>query len=129
MLKSVIKSSLLNQLLLKVCNLPRKLPLYILIFLFFTNNNDTIKVNASSRALSLQTQTIPALPFSLRSLTRTTYCTVEEAENRTFFDSDDNNNDITIDTGNNTEDLVDSDDKEEFNPDNNDIDLQDMNMV
>jgi hypothetical protein len=129
MLKSVIEGSLLNQLLLKVCNLPRKLPLYILIFLSFTDDDDTIEVDALSRALSLWTQTIPALPFSLRSSIRTTYCTVEEAENRTFFDSDNDNDDITTDTGNNTEDLVDSDDKEEFDPDNNDVDLQDMNMV
>jgi hypothetical protein len=47
----VIKGFLLNQLLLKVCNLPRKLPLYILIFLSFTDNNNTIKVNAPSYAL------------------------------------------------------------------------------
>jgi hypothetical protein len=129
MLKSVIRGSLLNQLLLKVCNLPRKLPLYILIFLSFTDDDDTIEVDAPPRALSLHTQTIPALPFFLRSSTRTTYCTVEEAENRTFFDSDNNNDNITTDTGNNTEDLVDSDDKEEFDPNNNDIDLQNMNIV
>jgi hypothetical protein len=67
--------------------------------------------------------------FSLRSSTRTIYYTVEEAENRTFFDSDDDNNDITTDTGSNTEDLVDSDNKEEFDPDNDDVDLQDMNIV
>jgi hypothetical protein len=53
MLKSVIGGSLLNQLLLKVCNVPRKLPLYILIFLFFTDDDDTIEVDAPSRALSL----------------------------------------------------------------------------
>jgi hypothetical protein len=53
MLKSVIKGFLLNQLLLKVCNLPCKLPLYILIFLSFTDDNDTIKVDAPLRALFL----------------------------------------------------------------------------
>jgi hypothetical protein len=53
MLKSVIKSFLLNQLLLKVCNLSRKLSFYILIFLSFTDNNNTIKVNTPLRALFL----------------------------------------------------------------------------
>jgi hypothetical protein len=88
---------------------------------------DTIKV-VSGLAVASSSSTAPSiLSFSLRSRTRHTYCTTREAEIgvETEVESE---ADITTDSGEDTEDLVDSDNKDDFNPAGDDEDLQEMNI-
>jgi hypothetical protein len=55
---------------------------------------------------------LPPLPFTLRG-SQSTYCT--EMENTAWDESEDEGEDTT-DTGNDTDQIFDSDDKDEFDP-------------
>jgi hypothetical protein len=67
---------------------------------------------------------ISPLPFSLRLQTRHTYYTAKDAETGVEIELEDEA-DITINSGEDTEDLV---DLEEFNPASDHEDLQNMNV-
>jgi hypothetical protein len=84
--------------------------------------DDTIKVAITPTSSSMNPS-----PFvlSLCSRTRHTYCTAREGVEA----EPESEADITTDSGEDTEDLVDSDDRDDFNPAGDDEDLQDLNMV
>jgi hypothetical protein len=57
---------------------------------------------------------IPPLPFTLRS-SQSTCCTAAEMENAIWEESGDEDS-CTIDTGDDTDQIFDSDDEDEFDP-------------
>jgi hypothetical protein len=73
--------------------------------------------------------TIPLLPFTPRTRTRTryAYCTIREAKLgfKTKLELEAN---ITTDTGSNMEDIVNLDDEMDFNPFRDSEDIIDINM-